>query len=105
LDVALEVSTHEPLQLVSAPQSVPHAPDLQTVPTAHLLVQVPQCSDADPKSTHSPSQSLYPELQCGSQPSLPHVTKPLSGLVQTLPHAPQFDVSASNLTQVLAQAV
>jgi hypothetical protein len=34
-EVALEVSTHEPLQLLSVPQSVPQLPDLQTVPAAH----------------------------------------------------------------------
>jgi hypothetical protein len=42
LDVALEVSTHEPLQLLSVPQSLPQLPALQTVPTPHLVAHVPQ---------------------------------------------------------------
>ncbi len=41
-DVALEVSTHEPSQLVSAPQSVPQLPPLHTMPAPHLFVQLPQ---------------------------------------------------------------
>jgi hypothetical protein len=104
-DVALEVSTHEPLQFVNVPQSVPHFPDLQTMPAPHLFGQLPQCSESELQSTHAPLQLVYPELQWGSQPALPHVTKPLSGAVQTLPHAPQLEVSASNWTQVLEQAV
>jgi hypothetical protein len=58
LDVALEVSTHEPLQLLSAPQSVPQLPDLQTVPTPHLFEQLPQWSEAELKSMHAPLQSV-----------------------------------------------
>jgi len=58
LDVALEVSTHEPLQLVSAPQSVPQLPDLQTMPAPHLIEQLPQWSEAELKSTHTPLQSV-----------------------------------------------
>lgn len=104
-EVALEVSTHEPLQLVSVPQSVPQLPDLQTAPAWHLFVQLPQRSESELKSTHTPLQLVYPELQCGSQPALPQVTKPLSGFEQTLPQPPQLEVSASNWTQVLAQAV
>jgi hypothetical protein len=42
LEVALEVSTHEPLQLVRMPQSVPQLPDLQTLPTPHSFEQLPQ---------------------------------------------------------------
>ena len=105
LEVALEVSTHEPLQLVSVPHSVPQLPDLQNVPTLHLFPHVPQCSEAELKSTQAPLHSLYPELQCNSQPALPQVAKPLPGASQTLPQARQFDVSVSNLTHVSAHAV
>lgn len=58
LDVALEVSTHEPSQLVSAPQSAPQLPEMQTIPLSHFLVQVPQWSEAELRSTHFPSHSV-----------------------------------------------
>jgi len=58
LDVALEVSTHEPLQLVSAPQSVPQVPDLQTMPAPHSFVQLPQCAEFDARSTQTPLQEV-----------------------------------------------
>jgi hypothetical protein len=44
-------------------------------------------------------------LHCGTQAELLHVTTPLSGWAQTLPQAPQFALSLSNLTQALLQAV
>jgi hypothetical protein len=52
-DVALDVSTHEPLQLVSVPQSVPQLPDLHTLPAPHLIVQLPQWSVSELKSIHA----------------------------------------------------
>jgi hypothetical protein len=58
LDVALEVSTHEPLQLVSVPQSVPQAPDLQTMPAPQSFVQLPQCAESERRSTHAPLQDV-----------------------------------------------
>jgi hypothetical protein len=58
LEVALDISTHEPLQLVSAPQSVPQSPNLQTAPVPHSFVQLPQCWESELKSTHAPLQSL-----------------------------------------------
>jgi len=57
-EVALEVSTHEPLQLVRLPQSVPQLPDLQTMPLSHFFVQIPQWSEAELRSMHSPLHSL-----------------------------------------------
>jgi hypothetical protein len=58
LEVALEVSTHEPLQLVSVPQSVPQLLPLQTFPGSHLVVQSPQCSESELKSTQALPQAL-----------------------------------------------
>ena len=58
LEVALEVSTHEPVQFVSVPQSVPQLPPLQTLPEPHLIVQFPQCSESELKSTQAPPQEL-----------------------------------------------
>jgi hypothetical protein len=58
LDVALEMSTHEPLQLVSAPQSLPQVPDLHTAPAPHWVVQLPQWSESELRSTQAPLQSL-----------------------------------------------
>lgn len=42
-EVSLATSTHEPEQAVSAPHSVEQTPDLQTLPAAHTVVQLPQC--------------------------------------------------------------
>jgi hypothetical protein len=58
LEVALEVSTHEPLQLVNVPQSAPHCPDLQTMPAPQRIGQVPQCSESELKSTQAPLQEV-----------------------------------------------
>jgi hypothetical protein len=58
LDVALEVSTHEPLQLLSDPQSLAQLPELQTEPALHCFVQLPQWSEAELKSTQAPLQSV-----------------------------------------------
>jgi hypothetical protein len=58
LEVALEVSTHEPLQLVNVPQSVPQVPDLQTLPAPQGFVQLPQCSESELKSTHALPQEV-----------------------------------------------
>ena len=57
-DVATEVSTQAPLQLVSEPQSLPQLPALQTVPGPHCPVQLPQCAELEFKSTHCPSQAV-----------------------------------------------
>jgi hypothetical protein len=62
-DVALEVSTHDPPQLVRAPQSVLHAPALHTLPAPQAVPHIPQCAESELRSTHTPSQSVYPELQ------------------------------------------
>lgn len=42
-EVSLVTSTHEPEQAVSAPHSVEQTPDLQTLPPAQTVVQLPQC--------------------------------------------------------------
>lgn len=57
-DVAFEVSTQAPSHWVKVPQSAPQMPDLQTDPASHGVVQVPQCSESDFKSTHIPSQGV-----------------------------------------------
>jgi hypothetical protein len=71
LDVALDVSTQEPPQLVRAPQSALQVPALQTVPAAQAVPHALQCSESELRSTHTPLQSVYPELQWTSQPVLP----------------------------------
>ena len=58
LEVALEVSTHEPLQFVNVPQSVPQLPPLHTMPEPHLFVQFPQCSESELKSTQALPHAL-----------------------------------------------
>jgi len=58
LDVALEISTQEPLQLVSAPQPALHAPALHTEPAPHAVPQAPQCDESLLRSTHAPLHSV-----------------------------------------------
>jgi hypothetical protein len=58
LDVALDVSTQEPPQLVRAPQSALQLPALQTVPAVHALPHTPQCAESELRSTHFPLQSV-----------------------------------------------
>ena len=53
----LRVSTHEPPQLVSAPQSEPQVPALQTEPAAQLVPHLPQCAASDARSTQAAPHS------------------------------------------------
>lgn len=70
-DVALEVSTQDPPQLLSAPQSALQVPALHALPAPQAVPQAPQCSESELRSTHMPSHSVYPELQRISHPLLP----------------------------------
>ena len=56
-DGELRVSTHEPPQLVNAPQSEPQAPALQTEPAAQLVPHLPQCAASDARSTQTAPHS------------------------------------------------
>jgi len=58
LDVALDVSTQEPPQLVRAPQSALQVPALQTVPPPQAVPHTPQCAESELRSTHAPLQSV-----------------------------------------------
>jgi hypothetical protein len=56
LPVSACVLTQDPLQAVSEPQSVAHAPALQNMPLWQLLPQSPQCCAFELVSTQLPEQ-------------------------------------------------
>lgn len=58
LEVSESRSTHEPEHAVFEPQSVLHLPDLQTWPLSHAVVQLPQWSRFDVRSTQAPLHTL-----------------------------------------------
>jgi len=55
-ELALDVSTHDPPQLVRVPQSAPQAPFLHTLPPAQAVAHFPQWAESEPRSTHAPLQ-------------------------------------------------
>jgi hypothetical protein len=58
LEVSLARFTHEPPQLVWAPQSAVHTPALHTVPVPHTVPQPPQCVVSDFRSTQAFPQAV-----------------------------------------------
>jgi hypothetical protein len=57
-ELSLIVLTHEPLQLVSVPQSPVHSPPLHTRLVLHASPQALQCAWSEFRSTQSPEQSV-----------------------------------------------
>jgi hypothetical protein len=104
LEAALEVSTHDPPQLVRVPQSPPQMPVLQTLPLGHTVAHLPQWVESELRSMQAPLQLVKPGLHTTSQTLLVQTAAPFVGTRHTVPHFPQLATSVSSFTQLLPHA-
>jgi hypothetical protein len=70
-----------------------------------LVPQPPQFLSSNQVSTHCPPQSAYPLSHMTAQEPWLQLTLPFAGAAQTVPHAPQFEMSLLKSTQAFLQAL
>jgi hypothetical protein len=94
LDGSERVSTQEELQVVvPRPQRRLHLPDVHTWSSGHTFPQPPQLFPSESNATHPPLHLAYPALQVKSHFRSLQTGAPFVTPGQTLPQAPQFEMS------------